>query len=98
MAPGRRVGARNGRGPDLETARFEILDFSCLGPKQPRTLRIIDAREIPRIGDTRKAEMLDAFAEGYFRAVAALKGGTAAADDRDEEAPKSDPDQPGLFD
>jgi hypothetical protein len=84
--------------PDLETARFEILDFSCPAPKQPRALRVIDAREIPRISDARKAEMLDAFAEGYFRAVAALKGDTAPADDRDKEAPKSDPDQPGLFD
>jgi hypothetical protein len=84
--------------PDLETARFEILDFSCLGPKQPRTLRIIDAREIPRIGAARKAEMLDAFAEGYFRAVAALKRDSAAADDPDKEAPKADPDQPGFFD
>jgi hypothetical protein len=35
--------------PDLETARFEILDFSCPGPKQPRVLRVIDARDIPRI-------------------------------------------------
>jgi hypothetical protein len=84
--------------PDLEAARFEILDFSCLGPKQPRTLRMIDAREIQRIGAARRAEMLDAFAEGYFRAVAALKRDSAATDDPDKDAPKADPDQPGFFD
>jgi hypothetical protein len=84
--------------PDLEAARFEILDFSCAAPKQPRTLRIIDAGEIPRIDAARKAEMLDAFAEGYFRAVAALKRDSAATDDSDKEAPRADPDQPGFFD
>ncbi len=85
--------------PDLETARFEILDFSCPGPKQPRILRVIDARDIPRVDEARKKEMLEAFAEGYFRAVAALTGETARpAEERGDEAPEPDPDQPGLFD
>jgi hypothetical protein len=85
--------------PDLETARFEILDFSCPAPKQPRTLRVIDARDIPRVNETRKAEMLDAFAEGYFLAVAALSGeSTRPADESTKDAPAPDPDQPGLFD
>lgn len=83
--------------PDLEAARFEILDFSCPSPKLPRTLTVIDARDIPRIGEARKLEMLEAFAEGYFRALASLKGEPApAADDR--RTPDVDPDQPGLFD
>jgi hypothetical protein len=85
--------------PDLETARFEILDFSCPGQKKPRTLTMIDARDIPRINDARKTEMLEAFAEGYFLAVAALAGEPApAAEERGGKAPESDPDQPGLFD
>ncbi|MFC7400243.1 hypothetical protein ACFQU1_23870 [Chelatococcus sp. GCM10030263] len=85
--------------PDLETARFEILDFSCPGPKQERTLRVVDARDIIRLDDRRKVEMLECFAEGYFQAVAELRG--APASPRPEERPDSrspDPDQPGLFD
>jgi hypothetical protein len=85
--------------PDLETARFEILDFSCAGPKQPRILRVIDARDIPRVSNERKAQMLEAFAEGYFRAVTALSGEQPHAEEKDgDEAPKPDPDQPSLFD
>jgi hypothetical protein len=85
--------------PDLETARFEILDFSCPGPKAPRTLTVIDARDVPRVSEERKREMLEAFAEGYFQAVAALKGEPApATDEYGAETPKADPDQPGLFD
>jgi hypothetical protein len=85
--------------PDLETARFEILDFSCVGPKQPRTLTVINARDIPRLSEAPKLEMLEAFAEGYFRAVASLKGEPAPAEDgRTEKAPEADPDQPGFFD
>lgn len=60
--------------PDLENARFEILDFSCTEPKAPRELTVIDAREIPRVVIARKTVMLEAFAEGYFRALAELSG------------------------
>ena len=83
--------------PDLETARFEILDFSCPGPKAPRTLTVLDARDIPRMDEARKTEMLEAFAEGYFRALASLAGSSPPPEDRDEP-PRPDPDQPGLFD
>jgi len=84
--------------PDLETARFEILDFSCPGPKSPRMLRVIDARNIPRIDEARKTEMLEAFTDGYFRAVAVLAGKapTGASPDGQDSAP--DPDQPRFFD
>ncbi|WP_207210091.1 hypothetical protein, partial [Lichenibacterium ramalinae] len=50
--------------PDLEAARFEILDFSCTGPKQPRTLTVLDARDIPRLGSERKTAMLAACRSG----------------------------------
>jgi hypothetical protein len=85
--------------PDLESARFEILDFSCPSPKAQRSLRVIDASSIPRLDDTRKALMLDNFAEGYFQALAELAGSSPTppsdvhTDDR-----MSNPDQPGLFD
>ncbi|GAA0027408.1 hypothetical protein BwSH20_46090 [Bradyrhizobium ottawaense] len=85
--------------PDLDSARFEILDFSCLGPKQPRVLRVIDAREIPRIREGRKTEMLEAFAEGYFLAVETLKGQPKASrDERDSNESGRDEDQLRLFD
>jgi hypothetical protein len=84
--------------PDLETARFEILDFSCPGPKQPRTLRVIDVADIPRVDDERKVEMLEAFAEGYLRAIALLTGERPGeGDGRNEEAAEPDTDQPRLF-
>jgi hypothetical protein len=84
--------------PDLENARFEILDFSCPGPKIGRRLRVIDSRDIPRIDDTRKAEMLEKFAEGYFRALAELAGTPPppSGDRPDDRA--TDPNQPSLFD
>jgi hypothetical protein len=85
--------------PDLENARFEILDFSCPGQKAPRSLRVIDASNIPRLDDTRKSQMLDSFAEGYLRAVAELAGSPPpppSGDRPDDRRP--DPNQPGLFD
>lgn len=62
--------------PDLETARFEILDFSAVGTKDDRKRRLLvtDARDIQRIDGVRKTEMLEVFAEGYFQAVELLKG------------------------
>jgi hypothetical protein len=85
--------------PDLEKARFEILDFSCTEPKAPRELTVIDAREIPRVSDARKIVMLEAFAEGYFRAVAELSGRPPRSEpDRRDDSPAPDPNQPGLFD
>ncbi|RYG87307.1 MAG: hypothetical protein EON59_07815 [Alphaproteobacteria bacterium] len=84
--------------PDLEAAHFEILDFSCPGPKLPRRLTVVDARDIPRVGEARKTVMLEAFAEGYFQAQATLAGkGAPPPKDRDER-PAPDPDQPRLFD
>lgn len=83
--------------PDLENARFEILDFSCPAPKSGRALRLIEARDIPRVDDARKTQMLEKFADGYFQALAELAGSRAPGDDRDDDRPR-DPDQPGLFD
>lgn len=82
--------------PDLETARFEILDFSCPPRTKERTLRVLDAQEIPRLDEARKATMLEAFAEGYLRAVAELAGSPEAP--RDDARSSRDPDHPDLFD
>lgn len=86
--------------PDLENARFEILDFSCPGPKLPRSLTVIDAKEIPRVNEARKLAMLEAFAEGYFKALAELAGRPRPEGDtkRRGDDPGPDPNQPGLFD
>jgi len=83
--------------PDLENARFEILDFSCPGPKVGRSLKVLDAKDIPRLDDSRKAAMLEKFADGYFLALAELAGTQPSPDDRNSDRPSS-PDQPGFFD
>jgi hypothetical protein len=85
--------------PDLEDARFEILDFSCPNPKAGRVLRVVDAREIPRVDDATKASMLATFADGYFRAQEELAGSPPPpppGSRPDDRAP--DPDQPSFFD
>ncbi len=84
--------------PDLETARFEILDFSSPDPKSPRILRVIDARDVPRVTEARKKEMLEAFAEGYFQALATLRREPMTAEKRPSDTPTADPDQDDLFD
>ena len=80
--------------PDLETARFEVLDFSA--PNGKRELTIIDARNIPRIDEAQKIEMLSTFAEGFFQAQAELR--RAPEKDAAEGSDKRDSDQPGFFD
>lgn len=84
--------------PDLEDAKFEILDFSAPAPKKDRELTVTDARDVPRVPADRKAEMLAVFAEGFFLAQAELANAaeTAAGDEPRDEAGRGD--QPGLFD
>lgn len=87
--------------PDLATAEFQILDFSVPKPKpgQPkpiRELRLIDARDIPRVSDTTKLEMLTTFAEGYFMAVAELAG-TTKQKSSDSATRPHDPRQGDFF-
>ena len=86
--------------PDLETTRFQILDFSSPGKGEPRELSVIEASEIPRIENKRKAEMLEVFAEGYFRALDILTkrkpAGKEKPAERSEAEPSLFPDLPGL--
>lgn len=83
--------------PDLDAARFQILDFSCPKPKQPRALRVIDSSDIPRVGDRRTIEMLECFAEGYFRALEDLASRRPSSEGRTRDH-SVDPDQPSFFD
>jgi hypothetical protein len=80
--------------PDLETARFDVLDFSA--PRGMRELRVIDARNVPRIDEARKVQMLSTFAEGFFEAQAELRGMRESGSEEGEE--KRDPAQRGFFD
>lgn len=59
--------------PELEDAKFEILDFSAAKPKECRQLRIIDAADIQTFNSKETAEMLAIFFEGFERAEARLK-------------------------
>jgi hypothetical protein len=85
--------------PDLEQAKFEILDFSCPDATSDRVLRVLDARDIPRLTDARKTQMLEIFAEGYFRAVDELKSSSPSPSSSDDDRPGDDNvRQPELFD
>ncbi|MCU7943991.1 MAG: hypothetical protein KZQ87_15030 [Candidatus Thiodiazotropha sp. (ex Cardiolucina cf. quadrata)] len=59
--------------PDLEEARFQILDFSASNSKECRQLRIIDTADIHTFNSKETAEMLAIFVEGFERAEARLK-------------------------
>jgi hypothetical protein len=88
--------------PDLAAANFQILDFSVpkvkAGKEKPeRQLRIIEARDIPRVNEQTKIEMLTVFAEGYFMAASELAGNAGVHPTAEEQA-EHDPRQPDFFD
>lgn len=83
--------------PDLENAKFLILDFSAPGPKLPRQLEVVDAASIPRLSKEDIAGMLSIFAEGYRLAQVELAAKAKTTDTaRGDEA--SQGDEPDLFD
>jgi hypothetical protein len=83
--------------PDLEKCKFVILDFSVPKSQHARTLRVIDASDVPRLSESKKDEMLATFAEGYWLAVAELKSEAGKGFGRDkQDGPETD--GPGLFD
>lgn len=84
--------------PDLEDARFEILDFSCPPRSATRTLKVIDSRDVPRLSETRKREMLEVFAEGYFQASAELSQGVRRGTKKTDASQQGDSYQSDLFD
>lgn len=84
--------------PDLVGAKFQILDFSVprvKGQQPERQLRLIDARDIPRVSESTKIEMLRIFADGYFQAAAELAERPAAPS---EDRERRDPRQGDFFD
>ncbi len=81
--------------PDLENARFEILDFSVPKGEKARALRVIDANEIPRLGDQQKRRMLETFVDGFFQAQEELRRAGSRNQETEERA--TDPNQPSLF-
>lgn len=84
--------------PDLEDAKFQILDFSAPGPKMDRELKVIDARKIQRLTEERKIEMLSMFAEGFSLANDALVQATEEAREGQRKEDGGASEQPGLFD
>lgn len=81
--------------PDLESARFEILDFSCPATKDARTLKIVDARDISRVDDVAKRAMLEVFTEGYFLAKAELARQPKSSGEGERDS--VDPNQPSFW-
>ena len=57
---------------DLDNTLFQILDFSAPEKSSPRRLEVFDTRDIPRLSESRKNEMLAVFAEGYLLAKETL--------------------------
>ncbi len=84
--------------PDLEGAKFTILDFSAPSPKRERELTITDVRDIPRISEETKIEMLSEFAEGFRLARAELAGNAEAEPKHEQQDDADKQNQPGLFD
>jgi hypothetical protein len=83
--------------PDLENAKFTILDFSAPNPKSPRKLKIIDSHDIPRISAIDKAEMLHIFATGYAMARDELAGKTPSSTKNRYQDKGLIDDHPDLF-
>ncbi len=59
--------------PELEAAKFEILDFSARNAKECRQLKVIDTADIPTFDSSTTENMLTIFIEGFESAVAKLQ-------------------------
>jgi len=83
---------------DLEQARFQIIiDLSRPKGEEERRLRVIDAREIPRLTEQEKRAMLEMFADGYRRARERFAGVTRPAKAGRDDARRPDPKQGDMF-
>jgi hypothetical protein len=81
---------------DLEEAKFIILDFSAPNSKSERELKVIEAASVPRVSETRKVEMLAAFAEGFH--LAQSDQTIASRVEMGQRPDEEDRNQSGLFD
>jgi len=82
--------------PDLDTAIFQILDFSRIDGAEERQLLVVDARDIPRLNRTEKQSMLEVFADGY-RAARDELAGVRMEKDKEKDERRPDPNQSDLF-
>lgn len=71
--------------PDLETACFELLDFSIPKDEEERQLSITDGRDIPRLSIGERDEMLSIWAEGFRQAQVEMAGMRDDSSDRQSE-------------
>lgn len=81
---------------DLEDAEFTILDFSADSSRSSRSLKAVNTRDISRVSDRRKAEMLSVFAQGFDLASTEISR-RPQKPTRQVSEPLGD-DQLGLFD
>ena len=84
--------------PDLEASKCQILDFAAPAPNEPRKLTVTDTRDISRVSEKRKVEMLEIFAEGYFLAVEELVGVADPSQSRESGENVGKKNQRDLFD
>ena len=75
---------------DLDTAIFQILDFSAPGKSERRQLKVLDTKDIPRLSERRKNEMLRMFAEGYLLAKEILAAKSIKTNKSDTSQPRDD--------
>jgi hypothetical protein len=84
--------------PDLESAVFQILDFSCPEAGKERILSVRDTSEVERLPHEEKVTMLEVFAEGFQKAKSVLEAEPMRAprEERDEDDQYDDGLQPDL--
>lgn len=81
---------------DLDNAMFQILDFSVPVKCERRELKVLDAKDIPRLSETRKREMLMVFSDGYHLAREALAANSKPTNPSIMDQGRDD-QQPDMF-
>ncbi len=76
--------------PDLESATFQLLDFSIPKDERERQLSIRDGRDIPRLSIAERDDMLGSWAEGCRQARVEMAGMKEEPKDRQPEQRPSD--------
>lgn len=71
--------------PDLESATFQLLDFSIPKDERERQLSLRDGRDIPRLSIAERDDMLGIWAEGFRRAQVEMAGMRDEPKDRQPE-------------
>ena len=82
--------------PDMELAKFEILDCSAPRKHDTRTLDVIRGSDVELLSEARKEQMLEVFSEGYRLANEQLS--KRSSEERAQPgAGSTDPNQGSLF-